>query len=318
MDDATLSAGADDSQGEERKLGAIVAAIEPLLGAIAGEPQALEGGITNRNFRAELGGREYVIRIPGSGSAALGINRAAEREANQLAAEAGIAPPVAAALDDPACLVTEFIEGRELGSEELRDEAIMAEVARALRTLHESGRSIPADFRTVSVVSAYADAARSRGGRIPGAYGPALECAERITAALGGPEHEPVACHNDLLAANFLHDGERVRIVDWEYAGMGDRYFDLANFVVNNELSEAEAERLLGVYLEGTPEPKQLAALGLMRFMSDFREAMWGVVQSCFSDLDFDFDGYADRHFKRMGETMDDPGFEAMLETARG
>ena len=102
-------------------------------------------------------------------------------------------------------------------------------------------------------------------------------------------------CHNDLLNANFLDDGERLRIVDWEYAGMGDRFFDLANFSINHELdADAERERC------SRPTSARCArrtsqALELMRFMSDFREAMWGVVQSAVSELDFDFDAYATR-----------------------
>ena len=87
-------------------------------------------------------------------------------------------------------------------------------------------------------------------------------------------------CHNDLLAANFIREGERIRIVDWEYAGMGDRYFDLGNFAVNNELDEDARGALLEAYFGEPPDARRLATLRLMRFMSDFREAMWGVVQS--------------------------------------
>ena len=94
---------------------------------------------------------------------------------------------------------------------------------------------------------------------------------------------------------NFIDDGERTWIVDWEYAGMGDAYFDLANFTVNNEL-DADGERaLLDGYGGGDPR-----ALMLMRFMSDFREAMWGVVQQGISELDFDYAGYARRHLDRL------------------
>ena len=105
----------------------------------------------------------------------------------------------------------------------------------------------------------------------------------------------PVPCHNDLLTANFLDDGERVRIVDWEYAGMGDRFFDLGNLSVNNGFAEADDERLLAAYFGEPSTPRRFAALRLMRIMSDFREGMWGVVQTAISALDFDFDGYARR-----------------------
>ena len=105
-------------------------------------------------------------------------------------------------------------------------------------------------------------------------------------------------CHNDLLNANFLDDGE-IKIVDWEYAGMGDRFFDLANLSVNQEFGAAEDEILLTSYF-GETTAASMASLGMMKFMSDFREAMWGVLQSGISELDFDFNGYAVRHFDRL------------------
>jgi thiamine kinase-like enzyme len=123
-------------------------------------------------------------------------------------------------------------------------------------------------------------------------------------------------CHNDLLNANFIDDGARIRIVDWEYAGMGDRYFDLANFAINNEVEETGFDSLLDAYFGDGRPADSLACLRLFMLMSDFREAMWGVVQSGVSELDFDFDGYASKHFDRMLETAANPAFERWLEEA--
>jgi thiamine kinase-like enzyme len=124
-----------------------------------------------------------------------------------------------------------------------------------------------------------------------------------------------VPCHNDLLNANYLDDG-KIRIVDWEYAGMGDRFFDLANFSVNHEFGVEDDRRLLAAYF-GIEREGDLAALRLMRFMSDFREAMLGVLQSGISELDFDFRGYAAKHFNRLEKTAADPQFERYLELWR-
>ena len=124
-----------------------------------------------------------------------------------------------------------------------------------------------------------------------------------------------VPCHNDLLNANFIDDGTRIRIVDWEYAGMGDRFFDLANFSINHEFGPDDDERLLEAYF-GDLRPEHAASLRLMRFMSDFREAMWGVVQQAVSALDVDFVAYANQHFARLRRTEDDPAFRQAL--ARG
>jgi thiamine kinase-like enzyme len=124
-----------------------------------------------------------------------------------------------------------------------------------------------------------------------------------------------VPCHNDLLNANFIDDGERIRIVDWEYAGMGDRFFDLANFSINHEFAPADDERLLEAYF-GDVRAGHANSLRLMRFMSDYREAMWGVVQQAFSELDVDFVAYAEEHFARLHRTEGDPEFRRALAGA--
>ena len=99
---------------------------------------------------------------------------------------------------------------------------------------------------------------------------------------------------------------------------MGDRYFDLANFAVNNELGEAAEEALLADYFGEPPSAGRLAALRLMRFMSDFREAMWGVVQSVVSELDFDFADYADQPLRPPArDRRRTRGFDSWLEEAR-
>ena len=137
----------------------------------------------------------------------------------------------------------------------------------------------------------------------------------RIERALLEAPIELRPCHNDLLNANFIDDGERIRIVDWEYAGMGDRFFDLANFSVNHEFGVEDDQRFLAAYF-GVERDSDLASLRLMRFMSDFREAMWGVLQSGISELDFDFNGYAAQHFDRMKQTATDQEFAGYLRRA--
>ena len=114
----------------------------------------------------------------------------------------------------------------------------------------------------------------------------------------------------------MLSVGEGVMLVDWEYAGMGHRLFDLGNLAVNNEFDDAAEERLLTVYLGSAPDRGARAALRLMRLMSDAREGAWGVVQSVVSELDFDFDGYAARHFERLERAAADPSFEEWLDAA--
>jgi thiamine kinase-like enzyme len=286
-----------------------------LLGERSGDAEELGGGITNRNFRVRLGGGDYVVRITSPESALLGIDRRAEHAAATTAAALGVAPRVAAFLEDAGCLVTEFLPGRPLPPEELREPGRLAQVARAVRAVHDGPR-FPATFDSFAVVEAYAETAAARGAALPTGLAGARRAAREIASALRGPEHTPVPCHNDLLNANFILDDAGVRIVDWEYAGMGNRYFDLGNLSINNGLREADDERLLTAYFSTPCTERRFACLRLMRIMSDFREAMWGVVQGAISTLDFDYGEYATRHFSRLQESASDPRYPTWLRQA--
>jgi len=300
---------------EKDEIAEIVDRVSGMLGPLVGEPEPLDGGITNRNYKVRFGEKDYVVRVPGKDTNLLEIDRYAELAASEMAAGAGVAPKVAAMLEEPPCLVAEFLGARTMTAEELRGPGCLVDVAADLRGIHNASESLPSSFDSFRIVETYAATGSERGATIPHEYEQAHENARQIEEAIGDhPEHVPVPCHNDLLAANFLHDGDRLWIVDWEYAGMGDRFFDLGNFSVNNELSADDEFALLTAYFDEKPGARRIAALGLMRFMSDFREAMWGVVQSAVSELDFDFTGYATKHFDRLREQAADPRFERWLE----
>jgi thiamine kinase-like enzyme len=298
----------------------VVARVTALLGPREGSVIQLEGGITNRNFRVNFGGTDYVVRLPGKRTGILGIDRTAECIANKAAAELGMAPGVAAMFEEPSCLVTMFVNGREMTADELRQPEVLAEVARDLRRFHDSGTDLPTDFDSFRLVEEYAESGRVNGSEPPDGYDDALAAAHRIEKAVRKQDdHQPVPAHNDLLTANFLRDsGGPIQLIDWEYAGMGDRWFDLGNFAVNNELDERQEEQLLEAYFGEPPDERRRATLKLFRFMSDFREAMWGVVQAGVSELDFDFREYAQKHFDRLERARSDPRFEDWIEAAGG
>lgn len=272
--------------------------------------EPLGGGITNRNFKVTLlDGAEVVLRIGGKDTELLGIDRDNEHAATRAAADAGLAPDVITFVEPEGYLVTRFVAGRPVPVDEVRTTTALREIAGGLRRLHE-GPAIPGRFDSFRVVEAYCATATTHGVSVPAAYTTAKEVADRIEQARG--VQPPVPCHNDLLNANFITDGERIWIVDWEYAGMGDRFFDLANFSVNHELSTDENDELLRMYF-GEVSEDDVRSLTLMRFMSDFREAMWGVVQQGISELDFDFVEYAGSHFERLRATAADPAFREAL-----
>jgi thiamine kinase-like enzyme len=288
-----------------------VAALRPVLGEPESAPVLLEGGITNRNYRLRWGGRDCVLRLPGKETALLGIDRATERDATRAAA--GIAPDVIAFEPRLECLVTTFIAGRPVGEGELRG-PLLDEVATALRSVH-AGPRLGYAFSPWQRIARYRATAIRRQMPLPPGFDDVSDAAARISAALGPRASAP--CHNDLLTANFLHDGARVRILDWEYAGQGDPLFDLANLASNNSFDEDCEERLLAAYYGAPPSAGQLAALRLMRLMAAFWEAMWAVVQSAVSELEYDFGAYASEHLARVRERLGDPRFETWLDEAR-
>jgi thiamine kinase-like enzyme len=271
--------------------------------------EPLGGGITNHNFKITTHGDSFVLRIGGKDTELLGIDREAEHAATLAAAALGIGPEVIAFVEPEGYLVTRFVEGRPLPVEEVRVPEVLRRVAGTLRRFHE-GPALPTRFDSFRVVETYLEIAQKRGVNEPAEYERARKIADAIERARGPMAECP--CHNDLLNANFIATDDDVRIVDWEYAGMGDRFFDLANFSINHELGDDDNEQLLAAYF-GELDEAHLAALRLMRFMSDFREAMWGVVQQGISELDFDFAGYADEHFERLERTAADPAFSEAL-----
>ena len=262
------------------------------------EIEPLEGGITNRNFVVWRNGERFVLRVPGRDTELLGIDRANEARAASLAADAGVGPTVVAFLPESGCFVARFVEGAHIPTADLRRDDVLGSVVRSLRAFHASP-PIPSSFNVFRIVEGYAETAEDRGVDPPPAYDEAHAVADRIEAALAVHPAPLTTCHNDLLNANFLRDGDHTWIVDYEYAGMGDPFFDFGNLSVNNDLDEAAGELLLA-HAFGDVRDRHRARLALMRVMSDFREAMWGVVQQAISALDEDFEGYATKHFDRL------------------
>ncbi len=298
--------------GAVGELNDILQDLESSLGPLDGGPTALDGGITNRNYRVSLGGEEYVVRRPGKDTDLLGIDRRAERLATEAAAAIGLAPDVAAAVGDS--LVTRFVACASVSAEEIGD--AVEEIAAALRSFHDSGAHLPSAFDVVALLDRYAAIVTEGGGTPPEDFAAAGAWAARIRTALRGDP--PCPCHNDLLAGNIIRAqaSGRMMLVDWEYAGMGDRRFDLGNLAVNNDFDDATEDRLLAAYYDSPPSDARRAALKLMRVMSDIREAAWGVVQAEISELDFDFAGYGDEHFARMRQAVEGGAFEEWIAAA--
>jgi thiamine kinase-like enzyme len=292
------------------ELSALLTRLEFELGPLEGPAVPLSGGITNRNYRVRLGGRDCVVRLPGQDTQLLGIDRAAEHLAARCAASLGIGPNLLYADDE--CAVTAYVPGTAVDADRLR--ADPSELARVLRAFHDSGLALPVRFWIPDLLRAYARLVRQRGQRLPDAFLRAQALVERIATAL--PLSDPVPCHDDLLAGNLIQTPDAIMLVDWEYAGIGHRYFDLGNLSVNNDFDPEADQRLLESYFGEPPGPSRVAALRLFRIVSDAREAAWGVVQGFISELEFDFTAYADEHFERFERAASDHRLEEYLNAA--
>jgi thiamine kinase-like enzyme len=291
----------------------ILARVPQWSGAKGLKVTPLGGGITNQNFRVETAEGSFVLRISGANTNLLGIDREVEYAANRAAAAIGVAPEVCYFLRPEGYLITRFIEGRPIPVEEIGRPENIRRVVEALRKVHAMA-PIPGTFSPFRIVEGYTEIAQGCKVAFPETFGWLLERKQQIEAAFVRDPFTPRPCHNDLLNGNFLDDGQ-LRILDWEYAGMGDIFFDLANFAVNHTFSEDQDRLLLEAYF-GSATGARLARLRLMKIMSDFREAMWGMVQIGISQLDFDFREYTDKHFKRMTERMTDPSWQTWLQEA--
>ncbi len=278
----------------------------------------LAGGITNRNLCVSAEGSEdrWVVRLPGTDTHLLGIDRDVELAASQMADGIGVGPGVTAWIQPEGYLVTRFIEGAPVTTEDIHRPTTLRRLGDTLRAIHD-GPAIPGRFDPFRIVQTYRRLASDRGVPIPSDYDRAAEIARRIERALASDPLELRPCHNDLLNSNLIDDGSRIRVIDWEYAGMGDPYFDLGNVSVNHDLTPAEDRILLAAH-DGDVRPNRLARLTLMRVVSDFREAMWGVLQQGISALDTDFAGYATGNFERLQRNAAAPEFEAALAEIAG
>ena len=263
----------------------------------------LLGGLTNHSYRVEAGSDVFVLRIAGDNTALLGIDREREYACALAAAAAGVGAEVIAFLPQQAALLTRFIAGRVLSDAAPLAGDLLARVATALRRLH-AGPAMPGSFSVPQVINAYHALAIRHGVRLPAELSRLL-AEERLLPRAAPLPADCRPCHNDLLAGNLIDDGRAVWIIDWEYAAMGDPFFDLGNFAEHHRLDALQEEALLQIY-HGRAEQADLVRLRSMRRLSSLREAMWAFAQAGISPGSYDFLTYAQRHWFRFLEAPAD------------
>ncbi len=272
----------------------------------------LTGGITNKNYKIAVDGESFVLRMGGNETKFLGIDRAVEYECSRLASQIGVAPEPVAFIAPEGFILARFISGTGMLAEEIGTEENIKRVLESMKAYHAL-ENFPGFFSPFRVAEEYKKTALSFNVQLPEKMDWYLEKSNEIEKAMYA--REPLTlrpCHNDLLNGNFIDDGTRIRILDWEYAGMGDIFFDLGNFAVQHEFTVEQDDILLNAYF-GNPTDSQHAHLKLMKIMSDLREAMWAQVQRGVSQLDFDYEGYGQKYFERFESSTSGNDFDNWL-----
>jgi thiamine kinase-like enzyme len=270
---------------------------------LAKRPVAIEpipGGITNHNFVVRTGRQAYVARLCEE-RPLLGISRRNEVACQQAAAALGLAPEVVH--HEPGLLLSRLVAGRTLAAADIRRPVLIARLAASLGRLHRSWDALTGEFLyfcPFQAVQTYARTAARLGADLPAEIDDLLEDARSLSRRIA--PFRPVLCHNDLLPANLIDDGEHLWLVDWEYAGIGHPLFDLANLAANVALDDGQEAALLAAY-RGQADPRELAELQIFRAASLLREALWATIQTVASDIDFDYRRYADEHFRAYHES---------------
>ena len=276
--------------------------------------EELSGGLTNVNLKVTTEDGSVVVRIAQAGSELLAIDRDAERRNSEAAAEAGVGAPVIEYVEDPRLLVVGFIEGHTFTDDDLRDGGHLTRVAAACKQLHQGPRFVN-EFNMFEIQPRYLAIAHEHGFRLPDRYEEFADKAQQIKRALGTRPVATVPCNNDLLAGNFIDDGEKLWLIDYEYAGNNDPCFELGNLWSEANLADEQLDELMEAY-DGELLRHRVARARLWGLMSKYGWTLWGSIQSSVSTIDFDFWEWAMEKYDRAVAEFDDPGFEKLLEQA--
>ena len=278
----------------------------------AHHPRAVRRGLTNHNYQVTTPDGIFVARISSGGSELLAIDRDCEYRNSVAAAAAGAGPPVVEYRPQDRLLVIGYIEGRTLDSADVAAAGNIPRIAEACRRLHEGGR-FGNDFDMFDIQQRYLSVARSRGFRIPAGYDDLVPQFSAAAKALATRPVRTVPCHNDLLAANFIDDGDRIWLIDYELSGNNDACFELGNIGAESHLSaEALAELVTAYYHK--PRRSRIARARLLGLVGMYGWTLWGAIQNAASPIDYDFWSWAMERLEgaAAGFTADD--FPRLLE----
>ena len=258
------------------------------------------GGLTNLVFRVDHGGEQYVLRIPGKGTEEY-INRANEIQAAREAARAGVSPDVLHFDAKTGVMVTRFVDDAvTMSPENFKSIAgTPARAAKAFRKLHSSGAQFAFRFELFAMIDEYLKILAARKAELPPGYHDVVREAGSVRAALAAHPLPLTACHCDPLCENFLDDGKRMWIVDWEYSGMNDPMWDLGDLSVEGQFTEEQDEEMIHAYFDNEPMPAERGRIVIYKAMCDLLWTLWGLIQHADKNPADDFWAYAMNRFTR-------------------
>jgi thiamine kinase-like enzyme len=253
----------------------------------------LSGGLTNRNLAIESDGTKYVARISSNSSDLLNINREDEYKNTILAAEVGIGATVHDYLPGQGLLLISYINGKTFGAQDIANN--LPRVAKSVRTLH-SAKPFVSDFNMFTLQKRYLDIVQSNNFIYPDKYLDYEGHIADLKRALSVLPSEIVPCNNDLLPGNFIDDGEKIWLIDYEYSGNNDACFELGNIWAEAFLEYDALVELIDSYY-GAHRPEKIARAWLQSLMAKYGWTLWAAIQASISDIDFDFRAWGGEKF---------------------
>lgn len=248
----------------------------------------LPGGLTNSNYRVDTKNQSYVLRLSDDATSLLGIDRQNERINTRIAGQAGIGAAVICSLPDENILVTGWIDAKTLHAEDIHQRPfLLPRMAAALRALH----ALPAfhqDFYFPSVRKKYLEMVVNHHYFLPDEYLHLEKRIEELEGMLASGPEPPVPCNNDLLAENFMDDGEKIWIIDYEYSGQNEPSFDIGNMAAEIFLNDEQLRVFCDAYWQKHLPGKIYRAMA-WSVIARFGWVMWASVQEAISAIDFDF-----------------------------
>ena len=288
----------------------------PCLQGLPRQVSELPGGLTNQNLRVTTPTGDYVVRRFRGDGELLDIDRDAEHHNSVAAAAAGVGAPVVDYRPDVGVLVIEFVRGRTFDNSCFGEPGVIDRVAEACRTLHRGPR-FQNDFDMFKRQARYLRTVQEHRWPLFEGYLDLDEAFHRVEAALAVQARPTVPCNNDLLAGNFLDDGERLWLIDYEYSGNNDDCFELGNIGTECDLCPEQVEHLVTSY-DGRGSRQRLARVRLQMLVSAYGWSLWGAIQAAASHLDHDFAAWGRERFEKAARGFTSDGFGQLLEEAAG